>query len=122
MQTHYTNMTDTIGDEMSTIYMMWSFLSAFGSFISAWAIRESCDIMVGYYDITDSDEFDAYIELTGENFDINQKRGLFYGDLVHHTIMLISYGALAAGIQAGSFAYVYFSITGQEIDLSILDL
>lgn len=47
---------------------------------------------------------------------------MFFGDLVHHSIMLFAYGALAAGIQAASFAYVYFSVTGQEINLSILDL
>ena len=71
MQTHYTNLTSTVGDEMSTIYLMWSFLSAFGSFISAWAIRESCEIMVGYFDITASEEFDAYLQSKGANFDIN---------------------------------------------------
>ena len=71
MQTHYTNLTSTVGDEASTIYLMWSFLSAFGSFISAWAIRESCEIMVGYFDITGSQEFDDYLQLMGANFDIN---------------------------------------------------
>ena len=57
MQAKYAGATSIVGDEMATQYMMWSFLIAFGSFIGAWAIRQSCEVMVGYYDITDSQAF-----------------------------------------------------------------
>jgi len=122
MQTHYTSLGNSVNEEMNTVYLSWSFLIAFGSFLGAWALSESANIMVGYYDVTGSAEFQSYLKAKKGGFDIGITRTMFFGDLIHHMAMLLSYGALAAGVQAAAFGYVYFSITGQEIDLSILDL
>lgn len=113
MQTHYTSLGSSVNEEMNTVYLSWSFLISFGSFLGAWALSESAELMVGYYDVTGSAEFQSYLKSKKGNFDIGITRTMFFGDLVHHMLMLLSYGILAIGVQSASFSYVYFSITGQ---------
>lgn len=119
MQTNYSSLGGSIGDELNTVYLMWSLLMAFGSFVGAWALAESADIMLDYYDITGSGLFQSYEDVTK---DVQLTKAMFFTDLIHHVIMVLSYFALAAGVADGAFAYVYFSVTGQEIDLDILAL
>lgn len=121
MQTNYSSLGGSIGEELNTVYMMWSLLMAFGSFIGAWALAESADVMLGYYDITGSAEFQNYLQSNKES-PAELTKTMFFGDLIHHAIMVVSYFALAAGVADLSFAYVYFSVTGQEIDLDIIGL
>lgn len=49
-------------------------------------------------------------------------RGMFIADLLHHSGMLATYGALAFGVQAASVGYVYLSVTGQSVDMEIFAL
>ena len=60
--------------------------------------------------------------LKGADFDINMSRGMFIADLIHHSGMLATYGALAFGVQAASVGYVYLSVTGQSVDMEIFAL
>lgn len=62
MQTHYTNLGGPdMQDELNTVYMNWALIMSFGSFVGAWALGQSADTMVGYFDIVGSDEFTTFI-------------------------------------------------------------
>merc|ERR1711975_97561 len=92
------NIGAGIDAEMNTVYLGWAFLISFGSFLGAWALSESANIMVGYYDVTGSSEFQSYLKNKKGGFDLGVTRTMFFGDLIHHMLMLLSYGVLAIGV------------------------
>lgn len=89
--------------EMTYRLLGHGFLMAFGSWMSAWALKLSTDRLIGWFDKQNTDANSANNKVTNDV-------ALAF-DFVNHSLITFAYNALAWVIAGSSWGYVYYQLT-----------
>jgi ABC-type multidrug transport system fused ATPase/permease subunit len=89
--------------EMTYRLLGHGFLMAFGSWMSAWALKLSADRLIGWFDKQNTDANSANNKVTNDV-------ALAF-DFVNHSLITFAYNALAWVIAGSSWGYVYYQLT-----------
>ena len=103
------------------IYLYWGFIIAFGSFVSAWALGESADRLIGFFDIQNTAAVEFYKEKFGKEPTWDEGTAFTF-DVFHHSMTILGYFLVGAAVADTGFAYVYAAVTGTEVDFSLFDI
>ena len=61
MYMHYVDVSDeTARKSFDMIYLYWGFIVAFGAFLGSWALSESAERLIGFFDIQSTDAVEFY--------------------------------------------------------------
>jgi hypothetical protein len=92
-------------DKVSMTYRLLGhgFLMAFGSWMSAWALKLSADRLIGWFDKQDTNP-------NSSNSDVTNDTALAF-DFVNHSLITFAYNALAWVIAGSAWGYVYYQLT-----------
>merc|ERR1712048_1415496 len=90
-----------------------AFLTAFGGWTSALALKNSTTRLIGYFDITNTDSATLYTQAFGNNSSIDNSIALLV-DLLNHTGIVSFYYILAAVISNCAYWFAYTTIQAQN--------
>ena len=96
-------------DKVSMTYRLLGhgFLLAFGSWMSAWALKLSVDRLIGWFDKQTTNP-------NGSNNKVTNDVALAF-DFVNHSLITLAYNALAWVIAGSSWGYVYYQLTDKTL-------
>ena len=96
-------------DKVSMTYRLLGhgFLMAFGSWMSAWALKLSADRLIGWFDKQTTNP-------NGSNNKVTNDVALAF-DFVNHSLITFAYNALAWTIAGMSWGYVYYQLTDKTL-------
>lgn len=118
MDVSYTKgLTGVEGQTNDFQYLMFAFLVALGSWLSANAMQKSASRLIGFFDIQNTDGAAVYLDKFGGSSapSFAADGTWLIVDIIHHTATVEGYFAIAAGLAMFSQIFVHMILTGQEI-------
>lgn len=118
MDVKYTKgLTGVDGQTLDFQYLFFAFLIAMGSWFSANAMQKSAAALIGFFDIQNTDGAAVYMSKfsTSSAPSWSADGTWLVFDLLHHTITVDSYFAVAAALTAVNQIFVHMALTGQTV-------
>jgi hypothetical protein len=117
MDVSYTKgLTGTEGQSLDFQYLLFAFLIAAGSWFSADAMKNSASRLIGFFDIQNTDGAAVYMDKfsTSEATAWSADGTWLVFDIIHHTVTVIGYFAVATALSVVNQVFVHVALTGEQ--------